>query len=240
MATKDRLFPLLNGIELLFEHMPECLFFLKDREGKFIRVNHGMAKVFGAANPIDCVGLTDADFLPPDIAANYRRDDLTLLKSGKPILNRIELVTSKSGIVDWIITTKVPIKDAHGNIAGVAGFARPFEGELTASTMPEELQLAIAHIRNNFHQKLFMAELADLTHRSVSAFERSFKKHLHMSPTDFIRRVRIHESCQRLINSQLPLAKIAVDCGFSDQAHFNRDFKRIMLTTPAAFRSNHR
>jgi PAS domain S-box-containing protein len=233
-------FELLNGIESLFDHMPECFFFVKDREGRFLKVNDGMARVFGAADRSDCVGRTDADFLPADIAKSYRHDDLVLLKSGQPMLNRVELVTSPEGIVDWIITTKVPIRDSSGKIVGVAGFARPYEGELTASTMPEELRAAIAHIRKHFRLKLLVPDLADLTHRSVSAFERSFKKHLHMSPTEFLRRVRIHEACQRLINSQTSLAKIANDCGFSDQAHFNRDFKRVMLTTPVLYRSKNR
>jgi AraC-like DNA-binding protein len=195
-----------------------------------------MARAFGATHPDECISRTDADFLPADIANSYRRDDLVLLNSGLPILNRVELVTNPQGIVDWILTTKVPLRDNSGNIVGVAGFARLYEGELTASTMPEELQSAITFIRSHFRQKIMIPHLASLTHLSVSAFERSFKKYLHLSPTDFIRRVRIHDACQRLLNSQTPIAKIATDCGFTDQSHFNREFKRIMLTTPVQYR----
>lgn len=115
--------------------------------------------------------------------------------------NRVELVTSPEGIVDWIITTKVPLRDSSGAIIGVAGFARPYEGELTASTMPEELQAAISHIRKKFRGRIRVPDLANIVGRSVSAFERSFKKHLHMTPTDFIRRIRIHDACQQLIQS---------------------------------------
>jgi PAS domain-containing protein len=111
MDNKDCFFNLLNGMESLFDHMPECLFFVKDRDGRFLRVNDGMMRVFGAVNRNDCVGRTDADFLPPDIAKSYRQDDLVLLTSGQPMLNRVELVTSPQGIVDWIITTKVPIRE---------------------------------------------------------------------------------------------------------------------------------
>ena len=240
MNIDNQTFALLNGMESLFDHVPESLFFVKDCEGRFLKVNNGMAKVFGAADCGDCVGRTDADFLPADIAASYRRDDLALLKSGQPMHHRVELVTSPEGIVDWIITTKVPIRDASGKVVGLAGVARPYAGDLTASTMPEELRAAISYIRRNFRLKLLVPDLAELTHRSVSAFERSFKKHLLMSPTDFIRRVRIHEACQRLMNSQAPLARIAIDCGFSDQAHFNREFKRVMQTTPSLYRNSHR
>lgn len=240
MTTVNKTFDLLNGIESLFDHMPHFLFFVKDRDGRFLTVNDGMARVFGASDRSDVVGHTDADYLPAYIADSYRRDDLELLRTGEAIRNRVELVTSPEGIVDWIVTTKVPIKDASGTVVGVAGFARQFEGEVTASTMPEELQAAIADIRKNFRRKILVADLADLSGRSVSAFERSFKKHLHLTPTDFIRRVRIHETCQQLIRSQKTLATIAGECGFSDQAHFSRDFKRVMRTTPSLYRTSHR
>ena len=240
MNTASKSFDLLSGIESLFDHIPQCLFFVKDRDGRFLTVNDGMARVFGVADPDDVVGRTDADYLPAYIAESYRRDDLALFESGQAIRNRVELVTNPEGIVDWIITTKVPIKDASGTVVAVAGFAREYEGDVTASTMPAELQAAISHIRTNYRNKIRIPELANLTDRSVSAFERSFKKHLHLTPTDFIRRVRIHETCRQLIQSQSSLAKIANDCGFSDQAHFSREFKRVMLTTPVLYRSNHR
>lgn len=230
---------MFNGIETLFEHIPQCMFFVKDRDGRFLAVNEAMARVFGAPSCDAAVGKSDADFLPSYIAESYRRDDLALLQTGEPMCNRVELVTSPEGIVDWIITTKVPLRDSSGAIIGVAGFARPYEGELTASTMPEELQAAISHIRKKFRGRIRVPDLANIVGRSVSAFERSFKKHLHMTPTDFIRRIRIHDACQQLIQSQETIAKISSDCGFSDQAHFNREFKRVMLTTPVTYRRKH-
>lgn len=236
MDTKPNLF---NGIETLFDHIPQCMFFVKDRDGRFLKVNEALARVFGASSCAAVVGKSDADYLPTYIAESYRRDDMVLFETGKAMRDRVELVTNPAGIVDWIITTKVPFRDESGAIVGVAGFARPYEGELTASTMPEELQAAISHIRKKFRTKLRVPDLAELAGRSVSAFERSFRKHLHMTPTDFVRRVRIHEACQRLLQSQATIAKIAIDCGFSDQAHLSRDFKRVMLTSPVNYRRNH-
>lgn len=238
MNTQLGPFSLLNGVEQLFEHIPGCLFFVKDREGRFVTVNAEMARVFGAA-VTDVIGQTDADFLPSYIAESYRKDDLQLFKSGKPIRDRVELVTSPAGIVDWIMTTKVPVKNAKGKTIGVAGFAREYAREVSASTMPKELRGAISHIRKNFHTKLRIPELAELTCRSVSAFERLFKQRLRLTPTEFIRCVRVNESCRRLIQSQKTLVKIGDECGFSDQAHFSREFKRVMFTTPAVYRGEH-
>ena len=232
-------FPLLNGAERLFEFMPGCLFFLKDREGRFLTVNTEMARVFGAANVSEVIGRTDADFLPAYIAESYRKDDLQIFGSGEPIRNRVELVTSPNGIVDWIITTKVPVKNELGTIIGVAGFSREYERDVSASTMPKELRAAIAFIRKNFQKKLKIPDLAKLSDKSVSAFGRSFKQRLHLTPTEFIRCVRVNEACRRLTQSQDTIANIAVGCGFSDQAHFSREFKIVLCTTPALYRSKH-
>ena len=232
-------FSLLNGSERLFEYMPRCLFFMKDREGRFLTVNAEMARVFGAVDASEVVGRTDADFLPGYIADSYRNDDLQLFESGEPIRNRVELVTSPNGIVNWIITTKVPVQNADGEVIGVAGFSREYERDVSASTMPEELREAIAFIRKNFQDKLKIPDLAKMSNKSVSAFGRAFKQRLHLTPTEFIRCVRVNEACRRLTRSQDTLAKIAGDCGFSDQAHLSREFKLVLCTTPAVYRSKH-
>ncbi len=36
---------MFNGIETLFEHIPQCMFFVKDRDGRFLAVNEAMARV---------------------------------------------------------------------------------------------------------------------------------------------------------------------------------------------------
>ena len=239
MHTEHGPFALFNGLEHLFEHIPGCLFFVKDRDGRFLTLNPEMARVFGASDVREVVGRTDADFLPSYIAESYRNDDRQLFKTGQPIRNRVELVTSPAGIVDWIITTKVPVHNARGKVIGVAGFSREYERDVSASTMPEELRAAIAFIRTSFQKKLKIPDLAKLAAKSVSAFERSFKQRLHQTPTEFIRCVRVNEACRRLIHSQDTLAKIAIECGFSDQSHFSREFKRVLCTTPALYRSNH-
>jgi PAS domain S-box-containing protein len=232
-------YDLLNGTEALFEHMPRCLFFVKDRRGRFLAVNGELLRLFGSADADDVLGRTDADFLPDYIAEKYRQDDIRLLQDGQPTRNRVELITTSDGIVDWIITTKVPVRNVTGDIVAVAGFAREYRGEIDASTMPKELRDAILHIRTRFNEPLTVPYLARLAGRSVSAFQRLFKRRLHMSPTEFLRIVRVHEACRRLLNSQDTLARIASDCGFSDQSHLSRQFKRVMRTTPAAYRSSH-
>jgi AraC family transcriptional regulator len=54
---------------------------------------------------------------------------------------------------------------------------------------------------------------------------------------EYTRRLRIRASCPLLLDSETPLAEIAVAAGFADQSHFTRAFRHVTGLTPRAFRS---
>lgn len=89
MQSKESTFELLNGVEALFEHMPRSLFFVKDREGRYLAANEELVRLFGAENETEVIGCTDADFLPAYIAEGYRKDDRALFDNGVTIQNRV-------------------------------------------------------------------------------------------------------------------------------------------------------
>lgn len=230
---------LADGAEMIFEHLPGSLFFIKDREGRFIALNNSLAFLLGASSKAEVLGRTDEDFLPDYLVENYRKDDRRVLDEGEVIREKVELLTSPDGMVDWFVTTKVPLRNAQGAIVAVAGVTREYQGASGGFVMPHELGKALEHIRAHFPRVIRVGDLAKLVGLSVSAFERKFKKHLKMSPTEYIRRVRIHEACRTLIHSTTPISVIAQESGFSDQSHFTRDFARVMRTSPAVYRRNH-
>ena len=65
---------------------------------------------------------------------------------------------------------------------------------------------------------------------------RVFKKRQRVTVGAFVRHLRIQRACDLLRNSQMPLAEIALQCGFADQSHFSVVFKRNTGVTPSAFR----
>lgn len=230
---------LADGAEMLFEHLPGCLFYVKDREGRFVALNEALATLLGAKSKEEVLGRTDADFLPEYLVERYHEDDLKVLDHGEVIREKVELLTSADGVVDWFVTTKVPLKNARGRIVALAGLTREYHGDNRGFTIPDALGTALEHIRAHYAEAIRIGDLGRLMGLSVSAFERKFKKHFRMSPTEYIRRVRVHEACRSLIHTSAPISVIAQECGFSDQSHFTRDFGRVMRTTPAVYRRDH-
>ena len=66
---------------------------------------------------------------------------------------------------------------------------------------------------------------------------RAFRRHFHTTPATYLRKLRAGEAARLLVETDAPIAEIALTAGFADQSHLNRVFKRLMGCTPAAFRA---
>ncbi|MDG2122239.1 MAG: AraC family transcriptional regulator [Verrucomicrobiales bacterium] len=230
---------LIERGEELFEHLPGFLFYVKDREGKFVSLNWALVEKFGVSKKEEVIGKTDEDFVPPYLAKSYAEDDAKVLGEGTVIANKVELLTNSDGLVDWYITSKVPLRTRDGGIRALAGVTRDFKRGTPGMQPESEMAVVTDFIRQHFGRRIRVAELSHLLSLSVSAFERRFRKSFHMSPLRYINRVRIHEACHALNKTNLPLVVIAQETGFCDQSHFTKEFIKVMNTTPRNYRKNH-
>jgi len=81
-----------------------------------------------------------------------------------------------------------------------------------------------------------VAQLAEMAGVGVRALQHLFREHLGASPKWLIRRFRLREAATRLEQGSGPsLAALALDLGYSDQAHLSRDFKAATGHTPGRF-----
>jgi len=96
-------------------------------------------------------------------------------------------------------------------------------------------QLVPAYVPSTVRE---MTSVTDLTQTSVGQrqLERQFKQWLNMTPVYYRRLLRVNETLQQLrVSVPNNLALMAVECGFSDQAHMTREFKSIAKITPYQF-----
>ncbi len=107
----------------LMEHLPDSIYF-KDRESRFVRTSRGQAKKFGFESTDEVYGKTDADIFSEEHAQAARQDELRILETGEPILNKVERETWDDGEDTYCSTTKLPWRDKDGNIIGTFGISR--------------------------------------------------------------------------------------------------------------------
>lgn len=91
-------------------------------------------------------------------------------------------------------------------------------------------------IAGNLTKELSLAEIAAECRLSVAYFSRAFKSSFGMAPHAWLQEHRIQRSKVLLRRASLPLAEIAAQCGFADQSHFSRVFKRAVGVPPGEWR----
>lgn len=100
--------------------------------------------------------------------------------------------------------------------------------------------LVLERIADEFGQPLAVEELAAMNGQSTLAFLRGFTAAIGMTPHAYLTEHRLQAARSLLAASRLPLADIALACGFSHQSHFGAAFKRAFALTPAHYRRLHR
>ena len=81
-----------------------------------------------------------------------------------------------------------------------------------------------------------VSDLSALARSSPSYFSGAFKRTFGASPHAYLMTRRISMAVELMLSSDAPLSEIAIDCGFADQAHFSRQFRRTMGETPSTWR----
>ncbi len=109
-------------LQSLMNHIPDCIYF-KDEQGKFVKVNKAKAQRVNK-KPEELIGKTELDFFPKDYAEESREDEEKVMKTGKPIINKIEKIIDKEGVEHWASITKIPRYNKNNKIIGTIGINR--------------------------------------------------------------------------------------------------------------------
>ncbi|WDE99436.1 AraC family transcriptional regulator [Lentisphaera profundi] len=223
-------------VSQLFEYMSDTYFFVKDCEGRFIKANKAFLKLFGYDKLEQIIGLTDYDMVSRELAVRYEMDDARIF-AGEKVCELSEPVSSEDGVVSMHVSTKLPVKDKDGQIIGLIGITRDSVKTLDALSPLQEFKSVLDIIERDYDKTIKIDDLAKKLCMSSSTFLRHFKKQFGVSPTTYIKQVRHKMVSRLLIESSKSLSEIAYKCGFSDQSHMTREFKRMAGITPKAYRS---
>jgi AraC family transcriptional regulator len=104
---------------------------------------------------------------------------------------------------------------------------------------PWQMRRALELVESNLSGDLRLHRLAAECGLSASYFCRCFRITFGTSVHKFVISKRIERARRLLLQSKLPLAEIALEAGFSDQAVFSRTFGAIVGTPPARWRTEH-
>jgi AraC-like DNA-binding protein len=227
-----------QAFRLMFDQLPNVFFFVKDRESRLIAASEPMWIRLGLEGEADVIGRLDEDFYPEQAAKAYRADDALVFRTGKPLINRLEVWYDEQRTLTWFLTTKVPLRGKNGKIIGLMGFTRRDEGR-NRHQPSSEVTLIVSHIQKNISRILSTAELA----RECSLSERTLYRKIHqalgVTPYELMLRIRIESAAEALIQTTDKVIDIAQAHAFCDQSAFTQHFRKRIGLTPKQFRMRH-
>jgi sigma-B regulation protein RsbU (phosphoserine phosphatase) len=106
----------------LLAKLPDRIYF-KDLESRFVRINNAQAALFGLRDPSEAIGRTDHDFFTTEHAQPALEDERRIIRSGEPMLDKLEKETLPDGSVTWVLTSKLPLRNKTGGIIGTFGIS---------------------------------------------------------------------------------------------------------------------
>lgn len=227
-----------QGVRAIFEHMPGVFFFMKDDQGRHIAANSATFERFGIKSERELVGAKDEKFFPPEVAKAYREDDQKVIRSGKPLINRLEVWYDEQRTLTWFLCTKLPVRDKRGKVIGVMGITRRDEERMRQHDV-REVTAAVHYARARCREVISTAAFARAVGLSERHLHRKLRAALGLSPYELLLRSRIQSAAEALAKTTTPIIEIALEHGFCDQSAFTQQFRKRTGITPKEFRRRH-
>jgi len=223
-------------IEQVADLMHDTAFFVKDREGRYRVVNRSIVEWHGLADKSEMLGRRPCDVCPGDYGRIPTEQDQQVLRTGRPILERLELFWRRPHVPVWGLTSKFPLRDSQQRITGIIGISK----ELTAPLSREEIAPAVAaalrHLEAHCDLPQTPSSLARKAGMSLARFARVIKRIHGISPMQLITKTRITVGSRLLRETDTGIAEIALECGFSDHSAFTRAFRTVTGLSPTEYR----
>jgi PAS domain S-box-containing protein len=189
-----------NLLRTLIDNAPEQIY-VKDTESQFVLANTATMMRLNISTPDQLLGKTDIDFFLPEQAAEYRAEELAVLQSGRPMVNKEESsINPQTGTLSWGLTTKVPVRDAHGQIIGLVGMSR----DIT------ELKRAEEQLRANEIQLRAYTQRLEILHAIDQA-------------------ILAAHSIEAIAEAALGHMRALIPCRWASVAVFDRDVREIAV-----------
>jgi PAS domain S-box-containing protein len=141
-------------LRTLIDQLPDSIY-AKDSAGRKSLANAADLKNLRCKTEADAIGKTDFDLFPPEIAAKFAADDEDVL-AGKPVYNREEYFFDEDGRKNWLLTSKLPVRNENGEIVGLVGIGRNITASKEADQKLEEVHRELLEVS----RQAGMAEVA--------------------------------------------------------------------------------
>jgi len=131
---------------------------------------------------------------------------------------------------------RIDLAEAMPGVGVAAPLTRAVPSKARGGLAPWQIRRVTTYIETNLGVAITTKQLALLARLSSFHFCRAFRDSFGESPRGYLRRRRVERAQGMMLTTNASLGEIAVDCGFTDQAHLSNLFRRIVGESPGVWR----
>jgi PAS domain S-box-containing protein len=110
-------------LRALLDNSPDPIYF-KDTQSRFLKASKTQAEFFGVKDVDELIGKTDFNFFAEAHARPAFEDEQEIIRTGRPMIGKVEKEMLKDGRESWALTSKMPLRDKAGEIIGTFGISK--------------------------------------------------------------------------------------------------------------------
>ncbi|HEY5232488.1 MAG TPA: PAS domain-containing sensor histidine kinase [Verrucomicrobiae bacterium] len=218
----------------LLDNSPDQIYF-KDAQSRFIKTSHALAVLFELKSADDVVGKTDFDFFTEEHARLAFEDEQEVIRTGRPLIGKVEKEIMKGGQVSWVLTNKMPLRNKDGQIIGTFGISKNItdlkQAQEAAVYERDLLRTLLDHSPDSIFFKDLQSRLVNLSRsEAANLFRIVLSRHHAAHPGESENQLPAHlTSLERF--REYAIGKSDADFyGGENALNFSQDEREIMRT----------
>ncbi len=227
-------------IEQVADLMHDTAFFIKDAAGRYLVVNQSLVERHGLRDKSQMLGRRPCDVCPGDYGRIPTEQDEQVLRTGQPIVERLELFWRKPNMPVWGLTSKLPLRDALGRVTGLIGISKDLATPVNQGDVSPKVARVLRYLETAYDDPVSPSSLARKAGMTPARFARIIRRIHGISPMQLITKTRISVGSRLLCETDDSIAQIALECGFADHSAFTRAFRAVTGESPTEHRRQSR
>jgi PAS domain S-box-containing protein len=142
----------------LLDTIPDSVYF-KDARSRFLRVSRAMAERHGLGDPASVIGKSDFDIFTEEHARPAFEDEQEIMRSEQPVVGKEEKETWPGREDQWVLTTKMPLRNPGGAVIGTFGLSHDITTRKRAEEALRQSEALFHSLVESLPQNIFRKDL---------------------------------------------------------------------------------
>ena len=104
------------------------------------------------------------------------------------------------------------------------------------STKNKRVATIHEYLMKNYRESIDLKQIASIANMAEGSLCRFFKMQVGMTIFEYLNKIKIEFACKLLMDKSISIFDVALDCGFNNISHFNKQFKKMIGMPPKNYR----